>query len=1212
MKLTFTRICSGALFLLLFLGSPGVTRADHSVLIERQLTEVLSEISERYQVIITYDAGTVEGIKVDYAARELPSDFESALSMIIEQTSLEYKSISAKYYVIYRDDFRGRRDIRKLERKMRQIQKIESSGNVSVGRKQSEGNNNFSRIIENAQRLAPDNIDVSGTVTDEDGEPLIGVNIQVKGSNKGTSTDFDGNFYLEDLDENAVLVVSYIGYQTQEIAVQGSSNLEIIMLSDSQLLDEVVVVGYGTQKKVNVTGAITTISDDYLHSRSASSVSQLLQGQSSGVDLGVSKTGFAPGAQMDIDIRGMSSLSGTSPLIVVNGIPGKMDDLNPEDIESISILKDAASAAIYGARASNGVILITTKSGTKRELSATYSGSVTLNNPMELPKMLDSYTFARVHNEAAQNTGARYYRNEVVDRIIAYQNEDWNYLKQFMPEGSTHFETVPLNDGSWGTKWDAHANYDWFDIYFGSALNQKHNFSIDGGTDRLLYYFSAGHTEENSYIKHTDDTFKRLNFSGRITSSITDWWDFTIETRFTKSSKVRPNLNYDNGSSDYLDFFKTVFQAPPTNALYDGNGNINNFMGNFRNLMESMQNGGVNSFTNNTQQYTFYTTINPVKGWSINADYTYRTYDRYETDVIKRIPYYLVDNTVAYHENVNGFLAKHNSDYYWTTNVYSSYEANLVSGHNFGVLAGLQFEYDASRYMFAKQNDLLVQDVPSLSTAIGALTATDALNHWATQGYFGRFNYNYKEKYLFESNIRYDGTSRFAEGSRWGLFPSASVGWMPSREIFWEPIYPYINSLKLRGSWGALGNQNVSPYSDLELIPINSATVNWLFQYNGDFPFGYTGTPSIASPGLTWETVTTKNLGVDMAFLDHRLTLGLDLFERNTTDMIGPSEQKPGVLGVSVPSSNNASLQTRGWELELGWKQRVSNDLSYGVNLNIYDNHTKITKYNNPNNLIDSWYVGKVAGEIWGYESNGLFQSEEEIENHASQSHIYGNWRPGDVKYEDLNGDGRINEGNRTLDNHGDLKIIGNRSSRYQFGISGNISYRGFDFSMLWRGVGKRDLDHHLTGYGSQAYFGFLTQTWSAINDIHLDYYRDQPGDKYTGLYEGDKNINLDAWLPRPYLSSVENPKNRQVSTRYLLNGAFMRLQYVQIGYNLPERAISRLGLSKVRMHLTGDNLLTFSHMPKGVDPVAVTGFYTLGTTYGVGRGFTFGLTVQY
>lgn len=1174
---------------------------------EMTLVEAIQEISKEYGVYFSFDRALVENVVVNYE-RSATITLEEAIVSVLEGTGLEFKMFDERFVIIYQKDKEGITSLRRMVGHMERIIE-EDSKNSLVATPRLPLRSYFDNPFRQPKGLI---FNITGKVTDESGEPLIGVNVQVKGTTKGTATDFEGQFELEDVNENAVLVFSYIGYQTVEIPLDARRYIAVTMIADSELLDEVVVVGYGTQKKVNVTGAITSVSDEYMHSRPGSTVSQLLQGQSSGVDLGVSNTGYAPGAEMSIDIRGMSSLSGTSPLVVVNGIPGKLDNLNPEDIESISILKDAAAAAIYGARASNGVILVSTKTGRNRPLSATYSGSLTINSPMELPSMLDSYTFARVHNEAAQNSGARYYRNEVVDRIIAYQNEDWDYLRQFMPEGSTHFETVPLSSGTWGTKWDSHANYDWLDFYFGNAVNHRNNFSIDGGTDRLLYYFSAGHVEENSYIQHTDDTYKRLNFSGRITSSITDWWDFTIETRFTKASRVRPNLNYDNGSSDYLDFFKTVFQAFPTNALYDGYGNINNFMGNFRNLYETMKYGGVNNFSNNTQQYTFYTSINPLKGWTINADYTYRTYARYETDVVKRIPYNRVDNSVAYHGNVNGFITKHNDDYYWTTNVYSSYDFNAESGHHFGLLAGLQFEYDATRYLFAQQNNLLVPEVPSLSTAIGSLQATDALNHWATQGYFGRLNYNYKEKYLFESNLRYDGTSRFAEGSRWGFFPSASVGWLPSREAFWENISPYVNSLKLRGSWGALGNQNVSPYQDLALVPINSGTVDWLFDYNGEFPLGYTGTPDIPSPGLTWETVSTKNLGVDMAFLDYQLILGFDVFERNTTDMIGPAEQKPGVLGKGVPSTNNASLQTRGWELEVGWKQQISSDFSYSLSFNIYDNQTTITQYSNPSNLINSWYVGKVAGEIWGYESNGLFKNEEEIASHADQSHIYGNWRSGDVKYEDLNGDGKVNEGDRTLDNPGDLRIIGNRSPRYQFGISGSLNFKGFDFSMLWRGTGKRDIDHHLTDYGSQPYFGFLTQTWSSINDIHLDYFRDSPGDKYTGLYEGDENINLDAWLPRPYLSSVENPKNRKISTRYLLDGAFIRLQYVQLGYNLPDQLLSKVGLTKMRVHLTGDNLLTFSHLPKGVDPVAVTGFYTFGTTYGVGRGFTFGLTVQY
>ena len=705
-------------------------------------------------------------------------------------------------------------------------------------------------------------------------------------------------------------------------------------------------------------------------------------------------------------------------------------------------------------------------------------------------------------------------------------------------------------------------------------------------------------------------------------TSLTDWWDFSYEPRFTYSNTYYPNMNSvaGEGFEVYTKFWDELHIMPPTSALYDPYGN-EYAMGHHIFIIPTLKNSGNNVEMQETW-HNLTTDIRPLKNWKIHADFAYRNEDLYREDLAKTL-YYTDPNRELVpfsYTAPNKFEHFHASNPYWTSNLYSSYDFALADAHKFHVLGGIQYEYDRSRRLNIYKTNLIVQDVPSLNTAIGQAIPSENLNHWSTLGYFGRFSYNYKEKYLLETNARYDGTSRFRKGKRWGFFPSFSLGWVPSKEAFWQGISPYVNILKFRGSWGQLGNQNVAAYRDLALIPLEAGALDYVFESEGMFPIGYTRTPSLVSRNLTWETVTTKNLGLFAAFFDQRLQVDFDVFERTTTDMIGPAESKPGVLGASVPESNNATLRTRGWETVIKWTQSISSDFSYFINFNLQDHTTVVTEYNNPDKLIDDWYEGKQHGEIWGYTSNGLFQTEEEIEQHADQSFFFGSWNTGDIKYEDLNDDGVVNNGDFTLDNPGDMKIIGNTTPRYGFGVSLGFNYKGFDFSTIWQGFGKRDLNQHLShtgnSYSAQAYFGFVSQSFSSIKEHNLDYYRDQPGTEYVGLYEGEKNINRDAWLPRPYISSAENGKNRFPATRYLLNGAYLRMQNIQLGYSLPKPFISKIGLANVRVYLSGDNLLTFDHLPPGIDPVAVTGYAhgrsILGWTYGADRIVLFGLDITY
>ena len=1059
---------------------------------------------------------------------------------------------------------------------------------------------------------------LKGAVKDQSGEPVIGANVVVKGTTNGTVTDVDGNFTLE-VSNTDVLLVSFIGYMTREIPVKERNILNINLIEDTKSLDEVVVVGYGTQKKVNLTGAVNVISNEDFENRQASTVSQLLQGAAPGFNFDIgSQDGFEPGATMNISIRGMGSLNGGSPYVVIDGFPGDLNNLNPEDIESVSVLKDAAASAIYGARAPYGVILVTTKKGKKNEkVSVSYTGNLIVKTAQKLPESLDSYTWTRILNEAGDNMGGHPFSNETIDRVIAYQKGDFEYIKNSIPdwpEGATIFGAMPEGN-VWNNANLNYANTDWWDIYFGNSVNQKHDISLHGGTDKVSYYFSAGYMDDSSVLNYGTDYFKRMNTLGKISVAITDWWDFGYETRFAKKIREKPNMTNEG---DYSFLYRHISRNYPITPLYDGFGN---YM--FESHIPSMQAGTDKQddidFWNN-----FRMELRPLKGWKINADFAYNVYNQEISEVEK----YTYDiNNQPYENGIsipNNLTRKKYIKKYWTTNIYTSYDFDINEEHNFTILAGMQFERGDESWVQGYKTDLISEKVPSFPTATGDALLAEALAHNATESYFARLNYNYKEKYLFEANVRYDGSYVFRNGKRWGTFPSFSVGWNLYNESFWENIEPYVNTLKVRASWGQLGNQNISPYSDLELIPISADKLNWIFNYGSTRPVGYTSGPNLVNRNLTWETATTTNVGMDLSFLNNRLSATVDWFERRTIDMVGPSQAMPGVLGTGVPKENNSTLRTRGWEISLNWKHALENGLSYNLGISLYDYKSVVTKYFNPTGTLSTWYEGAEVGDIWGYTVNDLFRSQEDLDSYLSKvdmTHIAANWNTGDLKYEDINHDGKVNNGTNTIGNHGDLSVIGNDQPHYQYTINGGVSYKGFDFSMLWRGVAKKDMYFYR---GSNIYWGFMGGWWeSCLTPEHLDYFRDQPGSKYSGLYEGDANINTDAYWPRPYLNNTEEAKNKNhANTRYLQNAAYLRLQNVQLGYSFPRSITSKMHLEKLRIYFSGENLLTFSKLPNGIDPVAPVGFPTGGEffgtagsgrlTYGADRIYSIGLTVTY
>ncbi|GAA5219414.1 TonB-dependent receptor [Membranihabitans marinus] len=1189
------------------LGYAAPSERENTVLLE----EAFRQIGSEYGVFFNYDRSIVSKVKVNYTAAKY-SDVEQALNAVLSQANLKFKIFEQRYVAIYKDNAEGLQSLKKMIEHFQGI--VDEKESEYEARKAIKSTPFLTKksLQEEGIFLKRLVLNVSGKVVDTDGEPLIGVNVMVKGSTTGTSTDFNGQFSLNDVEEQAVLVFSYIGYVTTEMPVAGKSTMNVTLMADVQTLDELVVVGYGSQKKVNLTGAVEVIGQDVLKDRNASSVSQLLIGAAGGFDFSFDKNGYQPGANATVGIRGIGSLNGGAPYVVIDGFPGDMNRLNPEDIESISVLKDAAASAIYGARAPYGVILITTKSGSKEDkLVVNYSGSMNLVTPAKLPGTLDSYTFARVTNEAATNNNAPLYYNEsTIDRIIAFQQGDYDYIRSQFPSNFPNdpisdWSALPMDNGSWAGANNGHANNDYWDLATGPNLGQSHNFSIQGGSNKVGYFLSMGYTDQKSSMQWADDFYKRFNLSAKIKTELTDWWDLKYEGRFMKNQRFFPTGSRPETIDSYNALFHIVYNTPPTQPLY------NSFGGPIQSTKQFFSAGN-----NNDQQTENWqilgTELRPATNWKINLDVAYQMMDEYDLhdgQAFSQVNWITGENTTSWYPSQ--IYEYHFSNYYWSTNAYTSYEWNIAGDHNFLAMAGAQYESAKDRSLNAYARNLIVPDIISLNTATGDPSVREALSQWSTEGYFGRLTYNFQEKYLLETNLRYDGTSKFLDNKRWGFFPSVSGGWVVSKENFWQPVASTINTLKLRGSWGELGNQNVAAYQDLALIQLTKNILDWLPGQDQVGQVGYALTPNLVSPLLTWETAATTNIGVDLEMLNNKLQMNFDWFERNTKDMIGPSETLPGVLGASVPRSNNSSLRTRGWELSLNWKEYVNEDLSYSVGFNLYDSKSVVTKYNNPTGYLGSWREGQDVGEIWGWSADGLFQSQAEIENHVDQSFIYNVWNTGDVKYNDINGDGKIDNGSNTYDDHGDYVLIGNSSPRYQFGINMGVNYKGFDFSMLWKGTGKRQKAMTYNDYG---FFGFMRTAWSQPKEDHLDYYRDQPGTQYIGLYEGEANINTDSYYARPYLDINSNLKNQNGNSRYLANYAYIRLQNMQLGYSLSKNALSRLGLSKLRVYIAGNNIITFDHLPDGMDVTLPSGGYreSTGKEYRADRIYSFGVNISY
>ena len=1009
---------------------------------------------------------------------------------------------------------------------------------------------NVSIGLENGLLIGTDiQIPITGKVSDLNGQALIGVSVKVKGTSIGVSTDANGQYSLAVPEGSSTLVFTYIGYVTQEIVLNGRSLINISMQEDAAALDEVVVVGYGTQRKTNLTGAVSTVSSKVLESRPITNLGQGLQGTVS--NLNITQGNGSLGQGSTFNIRGNTSINGGSPLILVNGIPMDINQLNPSDIESVTVLKDAASAAIYGARAAYGVMLITTKSGQKNEKpKISLSTNFVNSEPTTRINFIDTKDRIAFMNEAYMRVNGRnYYDDITVAAMMAHYNDPTQPSAIIHPSSPNEYTGV--------------ANTNWEKILQANSYPmQQHTASVSGGSDKFDYYSSISYLDQSGLTNKDlfDERFKRYNFMTNVNYKILDWFTVGSKISINNSNKRFPP-NYPWFRNEFAEG-STIFQQHifSTQPYKDPNGNWTH-QGSILNPAQMLSEGGFQTRDINDMWMTGLVKLTPVKNMSFNVDYSFNASNRRELSYAAQQPFYDVKgNVVGYYggSNPSRVIKSAYNDKYYVFNAYADYEMTLNSKHYFKGLVGYNQENAQYNFTQAERRNLIINNIPYINLASGDRFAYDGIDEYAIRGAFTRFNYSYNDKYLFEFNGRYDGSSKFPKKDRFAFFPSASVGWRVDSEGFFSGLKKTVEMLKIRASYGNLGNQNVAGY--YPYIPtLNASEVNYLI--NGDRPMTISA-PGLVSSTLTWETVTQQNLGLDFAALNNRLSGSFDVYKRDTKNMLTRSQTMPAILAVNEPQANAADLTTKGWDLTIGWRDNIGN-VRYGATALLSDYTAKITKFSNPSGIISDYYVGHNLGEIWGLTTGGIFQTDAEA-GAFDQSNINGRKRQaGDLYMVDLNGDGKITRGAQTLSNPGDMSVIGNNTPRYSFGFMPNIGWKGFDLDLFFQGVAKMDrwinTSYFLTQY---------TNEWGGIAKTAMDYWSPQ---------------NPDAYFPRPIISGAGDIV--AVQSRFLQNAAYIRLKQLTFSYTVPSRLTQKLSIERMKVFFTGSNLWTGTKMIEISDP---------------------------
>ena len=967
-------------------------------------------------------------------------------------------------------------------------------------------------------------ITVKGKVM-ADGEPVIGATVLVKGVSTGTATDMDGNFTLN-VASKAVLVVSSIGYETQEVPVNGRTLINVVLKSDVVALKDVVVVGYGVQKKVNLTGAVSSLSTDELEGKPIANVLEAMQGTTPG--LVIQQGTSTPGSVPSINIRGLNTMNNNDPLVIIDGIEGSLANLNPADIEQVSILKDASSTAIYGSRASNGVVLVTTKKGKAGKVEISYDFMYGVQQPTSLPKIADSWVYAELYNEAAVNSGRS---------------------AKFTPEQIAQYR----NGGP---------NVNWVkELYNRNSPQSSHSVSMTGGNDQLSYMASLGYLDQSSMFKGPDYGYKRYNARLNVSHKVTNNFTLNLTSQFARND-IKEHAYW----TEWI--IEQANRMPPIYPIKNEDGSYNYPAGSNSNGLQRLEEGGYRQNVNDELLGTIRAEWEVYKGLKLIGSAGGRVWNNK-----------LHENRKAF-EGTGDSENKLTEQFYRskniTTNLMVTYNTK-IGKHSIGGLLGYAYEgfsekqFSTSRLTEDSKYDIFVGDLSG-----DKVSNTGSASDWAIYSGFARATYNYDEKYLLEFNIRNDYSSYFAKGNRSGVFPSFSAGWRISEEKFWSVLKPYVPSLKIRGSWGLVGNNRIGAYQYMQTVSVkNGISFGDKLAQTAEF--------ASANPDLKWETTRMANIGFELGLLNNDLNITFDCFNNRTKDIL-VNLPVPGLFGNGAPIQNAGKVETRGWELSVNYRLKTgpvvhnfAGNISDSFNEVIDTRGTEIIGGSDVQTIIKEGYP---LYSYYAYRSDGFFQNEEECQKGP---HLEGiTPKPGDIRYLDKNGDGVIKPDD-------DRFIVGNDFPRYTFGFTYGLEYKGFDFSMMWQGVGKRN--KWMRGESVEA---FHNNNEGPVMDFHQD--------RWTPN-------NPDATYPRLTMGA-ESANNAAKSDFWIQDAKYLRLKNAQIGYTFPQQWMKKLYVKNLRIFASVQNPLTFTKMKGGWDP-EYTGDGS-GRAYPVARVYSFGLNVKF
>jgi TonB-linked SusC/RagA family outer membrane protein len=1072
----------------------------------RLLVEVLGELSEEYQVFFSYETKYLREITVDFQFRRGES-LQTVIDRLLNNVGLEYKEIGNKYYVIYQDTKKGNKTANRLERKINQIQKLEEKGEMSLQFERRNQLDQIKSITQTALQLKTQ-FPVSGKVVDENGEPLIGVNILIKGTSQGTITDLDGSFSLELSDGNEVLVFSYTGYEALEVPVNNQTELQVTLSESSTTLNEIVVVGYGTMKKSDLTGAVSSISSKDLSESPASNLIEQSQGRLAGVD--IVKSDGSPGSNTQIRIRGNRSINASNePLFVIDGIPTTLsiNDFNPNDIESIEVLKDASAVAIYGSRGANGVILITTKRGKAGKATISYDGYYGLKEAYQNIELMtgEEYAqFARVANGVSPSDPSK----------------DATFLDPILAQNI-----------------QAGISTNWLNEVLQTGTQQDHQLAVSGGTNALRYYVSGGYFDETGVVRKSD--FKRYSVRINLDAELSE--KINVGLSSTASSDVR-NVMSNNPYEASLRYIPIV-------RPYDEEGNIIAFPNPNEGLLRSpLTQYAPGEWVNETQGYRVFTNL--YGEYKLFKDLTYRLNFGADLETSRRGTF---TGTLA-GDASNGSIRNTRNFAYTVENILTF---DKTVGNHYINVVGL---FSAQENNFESSN-LNARGIPinrstfnNLGSAAEITGIESALSEWGLLSYMGRINYRFKNRYLLTASGRADGSSRLAEGNKWGFFPAVSLGWIISEEDFLKS--PTLSFLKVRASYGEVGNTSINPYQTL------GGLARTTYAFGNDEAFGF-GQSEIANPDLRWEVSKTVNFGIDFGLFNDRVSGTLELYQTDTEDLL-LSRLLPITSGFQSVLQNIGSTRNRGWEVTLSTNiiNRKSSGFRWDVDFNVFSNSEEIVELFNgfSDDVGNGWFIGHPINVFYDFQFDGIWQADE-----ADEAQKYGQ-RPGDIKIADVNGRGPDGELTKQPDgaiNTDDRTILGSTVPDWSGGINNRIQYKGFDFAILVYARQGQLLSSNFHNLGANNWEG----RYSAIR--HNYWSPDNPSNEIPIPRAGGQPL---------YSSSV----------RYF-DGSFIKIRNISLGYNFPSEWLDGAGISKLRLYALALNPVIFSKFDI-VDPETSNG----------------------